>query len=278
MEPVELLRELGLNQLEAEIYLFLLPQPALTAYKIAKHLGKPAANVYKAVDVLARKGAVLLEDGDARTCRAVPAKQFLRRAEHDFAAFTKQAARQLSRVEAPPLEERVYRLETADQVYARCREMAESTTAVLVADAFPVALARIAPWLEAAAARGVAVYVEAYEPIEIAGARVTMSPVGTRPVAMWRAQQLNLVSDGRENLMALLNLRGEGLLQAFWSNSLYLSCLQHAGRLCEQTLIRALAAHERGEDVVAVLQSHPFFLHSKVPGQEELVQRYASVS
>ena len=278
MDATELLRELGLNQLEAEIYLFLLPQPAMTAYKIAKHLGKPAANVYKAVDVLARKGAVLLEDGEARTCRALPAKKFLRRAERDFVALSREAEKQLACPESPPLEERVYRLETVDHVLSRCHEMVEGARNVLVVDAFPLALRRISPSLAAAAARGVTVHVEAYEPVSIPGANVIVASAGNRPVGLWRAQQLNVVSDGRENLMALLNMDGSSIFQAYWSNSLYLSCLHHAGRLCEQTLLRALAALEEGGDVAAILKAHPFFLNSKVPGQMELVNKYAPLS
>lgn len=277
MNSLALLRELGLNQLEAEIYFFLLPQTAMTAYKVAKYLGKPVANVYKAVEVLARKGAVLVEDGESRACRAVPAAEFLRRAEQDFAAVARQAAQSLAHLESPPLEERVYRLETVEQVYARCREMCARAVQVLVIDAFPLTLRKIRPWLEEAAARGVTVHVEAYEPIEIRGAQVILPHVGDRPVADWRAQQLNVVADGRENLMALLDLDGATLLQGHWSNSLYLSCMHHSGRLCEQTILRALAADAAGQDGMAVIRSHPFFLESRVPGQKELVERYAPI-
>ncbi len=278
MPALQALQDLGLNQLEAEIYLFLLPQPPMTAYRVAKHLGKPAANVYKAIDVLARKGAVLLDDGDSRTCRAIPAKDFLRRAQRDFSDVASRAQAHLASIETAPLDERVYRLETTEQVFLRCREMAESATRVLVVDAFPLTLNRIRDWLEAAAARGVAVHVEAYEPVEIRGADVIVVPMGDRPVQLWRSQQLNIVSDGRENLMALLDRTGAAVLQAYWSNSLYLSCLHHAGRLCEQTILRALAADKAGGNPIAILRAHPFFLESDVPGQKELMQRHASLS
>lgn len=277
MDPLPLLRELGLNQLESEIYLFLLPQPALTAYKIARHLGKAPANVYTAVEVLARKGAVLIEDGAARTCRAVPPKEFLRRAERDFQEIARRARTHLANIEPVPLEERVYRVETVEQVFIRCQEMVESAGSVLVVDAFPLPLRRIAPALAEAAGRGVSVYVQTYEPIQIPGAQIALVNCGPMPVAQWRAQQLNVVSDGRENLMALLSLDGASVYQAYWSNSLYLSCMHHAGRLCEQTILRALAAHEEGGDVAAVLKSHPFFLQGNVPGQKELVDRYAAI-
>ena len=81
---IEMLRELGFNRIEAQIYIFLLPHSPMTAYKIAQKIGKPAANVYKAVECLAHKGALVIEDGPNRTCRAMPTDIFLRRAEQDF--------------------------------------------------------------------------------------------------------------------------------------------------------------------------------------------------
>lgn len=42
----DLLLAIGLNDLEADVYLLLLQEEALTGYKVGKLLGKPAANVY----------------------------------------------------------------------------------------------------------------------------------------------------------------------------------------------------------------------------------------
>ena len=62
-EAIQKLRNIGFNQLEAEVYLLLLAERSLTAYRIAKLLKKPSANIYKAVEVLLAKGAVLVEEG-----------------------------------------------------------------------------------------------------------------------------------------------------------------------------------------------------------------------
>ena len=69
---------MGLNALEAEVYAQLLKESPLTGYGVAKALGKPAANVYKAIDTLADKGAVIVDEGGTRQCRAVPAQGFPR--------------------------------------------------------------------------------------------------------------------------------------------------------------------------------------------------------
>jgi sugar-specific transcriptional regulator TrmB len=77
----DMLLSAGLNDLEADVYLCLLDEDLLTGYKIGKLLGKPTANVYKAIDSLARKGALMIEDKQKGLCKAVPAVDFFTAAE-----------------------------------------------------------------------------------------------------------------------------------------------------------------------------------------------------
>ena len=275
----DLLRELGLNQLEVEIYIFLLPQSPMTAYRIAKSIGKPAANVYKAVESLSRRGALIVEDGPNRLCRPVPAPVFLKRATMNYGEVSLAAEKALEKIEVSPIDEHVYRVETVEQVYAYCREMLENAKVIAVIDAFPIPLEKMSPWIAKAAKRGVEIFIEAYEPIALDAAKITLVPVAGKLVKQWNAQQLNLVVDGEVNLMALLTKDGTGVLQAYWSNSLYLSCLHHGGRLCEQTLVRALEARRNGaspDEVMSILENHPFFIAKPVPGQQKLNRRYSA--
>jgi len=276
-KSIELLRELGLNQLEAEVYVFLLPQPPATAYKIAKSIGKPNANVYNAVEGLARKGAVIIEDGDNRTCRAVPVRAFLKRLEQTRRETAQAARKALEHVELSPIDERVYRIESADQVFSLSREMLTRAKEVAIIDAFPLPLQKLTPDIEKAIERGVDVYIETYEPISIDGARVAFLPLAEQLMAQWHAQQVNIVIDGTEHLMALLNRDASSVLQAHWSNSLYLSCVHHGGRLCEHTLVRAQQALQNGatpEEVAEIIENHTFFKDKSVPGHQLLNRRY----
>jgi len=276
-KALNLLRELGLNQLESEIYMFMLPQPPMTAYKIAKSIGKPTANVYKSVETLSRKGALIIEDGSSKICRAVPARVFLHRAEQNYHEISQKAQNVLKNIEVSPIDEIVFRVDNIEQVYTYCREMIERAKATVVIDAFPIPLQKIAPLVSKATKRGVEVFIEAYESITIEGTKITFIPIADRLVSQWGAQQLNIVVDGKENLMALLTHDGSDVLQAFWSNSLYLSCLHHGGRLCEQTLVRAIQARRNGasaDEVISIIENHPFFITKAVPGQEELNRRY----
>jgi sugar-specific transcriptional regulator TrmB len=276
---VELLRDLGLNQLEAEVYAHLLATEPATAYGVGTALGRPTANVYKAIERLARLGAVLVEEGSSRVCRAVPAAEFLRHTERAFREKTEAAGRALASLRRESFDERVYRVESVAEVLERARQMLAEARRVAVLDAFPRSLAALEPALREAARRGVDVYVEAYAAADIEGAHVVVVPEGARAVAAWRSEQLNLVIDGREHLMALLGADLREVYQAVWSRSVYLSCLQHAGRLTEHTLARLLvAARDRPADdpLAQIVRTHPFFRDSDVPGHRELVRRFAT--
>jgi HTH-type transcriptional regulator, sugar sensing transcriptional regulator len=270
--------ELGLNELEAQVYLFLLSNRPMTAYGVARQIGKATANTYKAIESLARRGAVLVEDGENRQCRAVPAREFMAHLERTFSERTRATEATLASLQVETHDERVYKVESVPQLLERARQMiAERAERLITVDAFPKALERIAPSLRNAASRGISVYVQSYAPIKIEGAHVIVAPRGREAEAYWNSQQLNLVIDGREALIALLDNEFTQIHQALWSNSLYLSCLLHAGMTSEQTvhrLLEARTARDSTRRINAVLDEHRFFLNSDVPGQIELLARF----
>jgi sugar-specific transcriptional regulator TrmB len=276
---IHALQQFGLNHLEAEVYLRLLSAAPMTAYRVAQDLAKPAANVYKAVEVLVRKGAILIEDGDCRLCQAVPMERFLKQAQNDFQATLSSVRLALSDLETPAVDERVYRIESAKQVFETAREMLEKRARkIAVIDAFPNALERIADSVRRAVKRGAETLVEAYAPINIPGAKVVMASLTAEAPRHWKGEQLNVIVDGREHLIALLSTDLTTVCQAVWSRSAYLSCIHHAGRACEHTLIQMLEARERGESpekILELLSAHKFFQTDEVPGHRDLVARYA---
>ena len=81
---IDSLRELGLTGLEAEAYAWLLTASPATGYGVAKGLGKPTANTYKALESLREKGAVVTDDDETRSYRAVPPPELLAALERRF--------------------------------------------------------------------------------------------------------------------------------------------------------------------------------------------------
>jgi hypothetical protein len=248
---------------------------------VGKAIGKATANVYKAVESLARSGAVLVEEGEPSLCRAVPPGEFLARTRRAFQRRTEVAEEALSGLEAPPSDERIYRVEDLEEVFERASRMLDSATDVAVLDAFPRALERMAAAAARAAARGVDVRVQANREVELPGCDVVLAVTGERSIQRWGAEQLNLVVDGREVLVALIGAELDRVHQALWSRSLYLSCVLHAGRLSEHTLHRI---RDSFDDLPAssptrqTFDRHRFFVDADVPGQRALYERFADAT
>jgi sugar-specific transcriptional regulator TrmB len=269
----ETLTSLGLNDLEAEIYVHLLQHEPMTAYRVAQSLGRQTANVYKAVESLARRGAVLIEEGESRVCRAVPVREFIRHTERDYLARTKAASEALAELHRPSFDERVYRVESVAQLFEQAATMLQAARTVAVVDAFPAAAARVRPFVEKAIRRGVKVYVQAYDAVTVEGAIAVVPPAAERSLEYWQSEQLNIVVDGEQCLLALLTRSLDSIHQAFWSNSPYLAALLHSGLTAEHTLHRLAGA--RGERAMRrVLGEHRFFLHDELPGSRALLARF----
>src|SRR5580704_2378142 len=111
---VKALAELGFTNLEAEIYAFLLQESPATGYRIAQAIGKPAANTYKAIQTLEQKGAVIVEDGTSRMCRAVSSDELLSRMTREFELRRSSAQSTLSALNHPSVDERIYQIRSRD--------------------------------------------------------------------------------------------------------------------------------------------------------------------
>lgn len=273
-----MLRSLGLNDLEAEVYVHLLSHPPTTGYGIAKAIKRATANTYKAIESLTARGAVLVDEGENRLCRAVPAAEFIGHLQTTFETKTKEAEAALSAIEADTEEERVYRLESVAHLMERCRQMLEVKAEKLaVVDAFPEALAAVLPSIEQAVARGVDVLVQAYSEVQIPGAHIVIPTSGQQVQLQWKSQQLNVTVDGREAVVALLSNGLERVIQGIWTNSLYVTCIVEAGMMAEHTVhqMRAIVGEpDSAARMQEILSRHRFFLTSEVPGQRELLTRF----
>lgn len=274
MEEVSnLLFELGFNKLETEVYLYLLVNKPATAYGIGKGINKPTANVYKAIESLAGKGAVMVEDNRSKVCKAVNPSEFFSLYEKKVLEKTSNAKLLLQNIKQKEEEERSYTINTVPLVFERFEQMMDGCKKIAVIDAFPLALERVRVVIEKTATRGVSVFVEAYQNITIKGADVSIAPVGEMALNHWQSQQLNLVVDGVEHLVALLNSDLSKVKQAVWSNNTYMSCMLHAGFMREQTLMKIMQETEKPNfesRVKEILSNQKFFYNSEIPGFNKL--------
>ena len=274
--PISPLIDLGFTALEAEIYTWLLGESPATGYRVAQALGKPAANIYKALESLEAKGVVLVEEGSWRLFRPLAVEELLGRLERRFRERKDEAARALADLSAPVDDDRVYRLRSADAVLERARAMLARAEQVALIDLFPGVVETLRPAMEEAAARGVEVGVLAYAPVEVAGATVVVSADGEETLARWPGQWLCVIIDGAEHLIAFLSPDGSAVRQAVWTRSLYLSWVYHSAHSAGFALAavrRAALSGADGPEMRRILDEYSRFLMTGAPGYRHLRRR-----
>jgi sugar-specific transcriptional regulator TrmB len=235
---------LGFSRLEAAIYVYLLEESPATGYQIAKAIEKPNANTYQALESMAQRGLLLVEDGQPRRYRAVPHKEMLHRLGADYTARVETASKDLDAIRPATGDLQVYRITEYTQVIERCRAMLARARRKVVVDAFPGVLVTMVDELEATAGRGTEVIAKAYEPVTVEGVKVVIDVRGRHIPDTWGIQWLNLVVDGREHLFACLDVEETRVIQAIWTESPYVAFLIHTGLLSEMAVDAILTSLE----------------------------------
>lgn len=280
-ECTEALSALGFTALEAEVYAVLVSHSPATAYRIAQELGKAAANVYKAVESLERKGAVLTDRGDSRLYRAIAPDELMRKLQEEFTGARARASRALARLQGPGGDERIYQLRSREQVMARVHAMLGGAAHTVLCDLFPEPARELAPELAALAHKGLHVCVQLYQPCALDERIETFVDLEGGPIiARWPGQWLNVVVDARQHLLALLDPGEDGVHQAVWSESSYLSVLHHCGvasGMVAAAVGTAIAAGcSRPQIAARYAQAVASTSATPLPGYRALVERFAA--
>lgn len=269
------LAEMGFSKLEAEVYVQLVQLPASTGYRLAQELGKAPAGIYKALESLALKGAVLVDDDGAKSYRAVPPEELLGQAERIFRQRRRNASEALAELQQAPADHAIYRLQSFDQVVERARQLLRRAVEVAVVDLFPATVPFVRDDVVAAQERGVHVLAKLYQPCDLPASYAVVTPDGERLLRTWGGDWLNLVIDGSEHLLSLLDVDAQSVFHATYTNSTYLSILYHSGVVCEiqmDALGNAIAEGAGIKELRALRQTHFELITSRLPpGVRELL-------
>lgn len=257
------LSALGFSETEAAVYCELLLQPS-TGYRLAQAIGKSPPNVYLALGALHQKGAVLADDSDGRVYRAVAPAELLAALERQFDARRSEALSALTAIHKEAEDDRIYHLKTLDQVDARARAMIAGAREILLFDCFPEPFAALRPAFQEAAARGVRVAGIVYEEVDEPAFDAVRSAPRPGIIERWPGDQLSIVADASEYLLALLAKDARQVRHAVWSNGSYLSALQH-NALASEIRLCAIAPEDR--DTLAELA----LLRAFPPGLRKLI-------
>jgi sugar-specific transcriptional regulator TrmB len=276
-DPIQALTALGLTAIEAEIYISLLKESPATGYRIAQMIGKPTGNTYKASETLSTKGAILVEEVPRRQCRAVPYDEFLSGLERSFQKRTIQAREYLASIPMAIHDDKIYRLNSPDQVMERARTMLDRAHVMAILDIFPRPLEDLIPEVEKCAARGVAVTVKTYDAVAIKGVHTVLDFMADKIIERWPGQWVNVVIDSTEHLLAFLSQDCLSVHQAVWSKSAYLSSTYLGGIHAEITLDEIGVVLEQKGSVEDIRNVFSRFRRREMldsPGYYELMKAY----
>jgi|FLOH01.1.fsa_nt_gi HTH-type transcriptional regulator, sugar sensing transcriptional regulator len=271
------LKALGFTQLESEIYVQLLGASASSGYAIAQAISKPAANVYKALNSLEKKGAVLIEEGATRLCIPVPVDELLNALQNTFNAQKERAGQFLRQIGKVDEDDKIYRLNQVEQVFEKCRTLLGLAEKTVLIDAFNAALLPLQNEIQQTLARGVQIALQAYEPIELPGLRIFQNPRGESIRENWTGLWLNMVVDSQNFIMAYLSPDLSEVYQAVWSSSRYMTWIYRSALVAEQQLSELKGRLLKTNDLKSIRElviDMDTYFNVDVPGYHELQNKY----
>lgn len=262
-----LLTPFGFTELESRLYHELMRQGSATGYRLAQSVGKAPANTYQALAGLVRKGAVISDEAEPTTYRPIPPADLFAVLRKSFDGQARDAEAALAALHQPAREDRLYQLKTVPQAIARAHALIEGAKEILLVDLFPEPLAMLRASLDAASRRGVTIGGLVYRPETGLPFPVAVAPRADFVAERWPGQQMTLIADAREVLLALIDPAGDALLQGLWSDSAYLACLHHSG-LAAEIQLTAMNGQEPPLAHLSLLSAAPAGLRRLVKPNE----------
>ena len=214
------LESLGLTQIEARCYAHLAANPSTTGYGVARGIGKPTANVYRAIETLERKGLVIHDRGTTPAYRALPPEDMLARLERDFQERKARASRELASLKPTSSDEKLYALKSHDDVIARAHLLLAAARRVVMMEAAHDTLARFERAVTDARSRGVRVVV-------ITDGDALPAHADTIANARQPVRALRVTADARECVMSSLPNDTGGVVEALWTRSALVARMLH---------------------------------------------------
>jgi len=238
-EPVlKLLRDVGLTDLEAVIYIWLLQHESCTGYRIASKTDKPVANTYKALKSLEQKGAVLSDSTRGKLLYApVPVKQFLHTLETDFSRKKQELIQAVDTLDTHQEIKGIYALHSVALVYDKAIEMIRSAERSIAVDSFPAPLMKLKAHLETRGRDEIITLVHKYDNTPIKNVRQVRGKKTEISLSPHPGQWMAVIKDAKEALIAFFSLEGNELLHGMWIRDPFISLILYNGFAVECNLM-----------------------------------------
>ncbi len=235
---IKLLHEIGFNELESRIYIWLLQQDRSTGYKIAASIDKPVANTYKALKSLEQKGAVISDNSTGKIIyETIPAEQFLKKMENEFSRKKENIVSEISRLNNRQSTGGIYELNSIDLVYETSIQMINTATSSLVLDCYPAPYQVIKKDLKAVDPDKIMILKHKYDHELVEGTYRPKRRRSDLTLSDLRGQWMILIQDAKEALIAFFSVDGKQLLHSVWIRDPFISLILYNGLTVENNLI-----------------------------------------
>jgi len=242
-------REMGLTELEAMIYSWLLENRRSTGYKIAMKIGKPVANTYKALKSLERKGAVISDNTlNKLYYDSVPVEQFLNKIENEFNRKRKKIINEVAKLDVTHEPIGIYELQSGELVFEKAIKMINSAEHSLLIDCFPVPLQKIEKQILCRKTDKIEIFLKHYADENLEGVRQIKKTESDIVLEELQGQWLIIVKDAVETLIAFFDKTGEEMMHSVWIQDSFLSLIHFSGSIIECTLSEILEKVYSEED------------------------------
>ncbi len=269
------LMQFGLTEIESRIYIQLLSTHPMTGYRIAAELKKPVANIYKSLNSLEAKGLVLVEEGVKKQYAPIKLEALLHLMEKRFARQKELIKTELSMIEKPFKSDRIFQIKSRVQLFEKVREMLGRAEQVILMDIFPDLLQEFKSEIEVLSSKNLKIHIKTYRSTAIEGADVIVDARGEAILSDYPGQWIKISIDGMEQLTGLISKDRQTLHHGIWTESSFLSLMNHFGMKSEMDLDRIVTRLRQRDDpeLRQILKSYTSEAKYSLPGYQKLMKQ-----
>jgi len=235
---VQMLREIGLTDLEAMIYIWLLENERSTGYRIAAGIDKPVANTYKALKSLELKGAVISDNSSKKIYYdTIPVEQFFQKLENEFSRKKEMIISEVGKLDQIQSRGGIYELRSIDLVFETASKLIKTAESSLSLDCYPAPLQIIKKDLDTVDSEKVMIIKHKYDFELIDGTYRPKRRRSDLSLSELRGQWMILIRDAEEALISFFSIDGKKLLHSVWIRDPFISLILYNGVTVENNLI-----------------------------------------
>lgn len=232
------LLKLGLNPLEADIYISILKQQGLTGYRIGQLLGKSRANIYNALESMKIKGLVVEDNSEkSKLYYTKDLENYVNRIQSGLIDDLKTAKNHLSEIKSDEIKDGVFQIKDSNEVLELAEKIINRSEKFLLLDLFPSSFAKVKDLIinRAKECRELKIYIKIYSDDTIDEENIFIIPAPDIKTQLdhWDLDWMIINSDNIETLICCYSQDDESKFHSIHIKNIFLSGLIYNGTYSE---------------------------------------------